>query len=114
MLIGLDVRKQEGPQLVFALFLEEIASHGWLRNNRQCLDPVQEAEYRAMAITTAELTWFQCLLVDLYVSSSQNFVLYCDNISAFHLTVNPVFHAGTKHIEIDYGGSSCIFFRSVT
>lgn len=61
-----------------------------------------EAEYRAMAATATELTWLQYLLADLHVSSSQIPVLYCENISALHLTVNPVFHARKKHIEIDY------------
>lgn len=29
-------------------------------------------------------------------------VIYCDNTSAIALAKNPVFHARTKHIEIDY------------
>ena len=28
--------------------------------------------------------------------------MYCDNLSAMALANNPVFHAHTKHIEIDY------------
>ena len=29
-------------------------------------------------------------------------LLYYDNLSAFHMTINPVFHAHSKHIELDY------------
>ncbi len=29
-------------------------------------------------------------------------VIYCDNISSILLVNNPVYHARTKHIEVDY------------
>ncbi|XP_050231789.2 uncharacterized mitochondrial protein AtMg00810-like [Mercurialis annua] len=61
-----------------------------------------EAEYRAMAHTAAEVTWLTFILKDLGVSLSQTPVLYCDNLSALHMTINPVFHARSKHIELDY------------
>jgi hypothetical protein len=60
-----------------------------------------EAEYRSMSTTTAELTWILYLLRDIGINLSTPPVLFCDNTSALHLTVNPVFHARTKHIELD-------------
>jgi len=38
----------------------------------------------------------------LGVSSSKALILSCDNIGATYLIANPVFHARTKHIEVDY------------
>lgn len=61
-----------------------------------------EAEYRALAQTTAELMWLQQLLKDLCVSLDGVPVIFCDNLSAIALASNPIFHARTKHIEVDY------------
>lgn len=61
-----------------------------------------KAEYRALASATVELTWISYLLHDLGISLAQTHRLFCDNISALHMTKNPVFHACTKHIELDY------------
>jgi histone deacetylase 1/2 len=61
-----------------------------------------EAEYKAVANATAELIWVQALLRELRVSQRQSPVLWCDNIGATYLSSNPVFHARTKHIEVDY------------
>ena len=60
-----------------------------------------EAEYRALANAAIELAWLQSLLQELQVYLPNPPTLWCDNISATYLTVNPVFHAQTKHIEID-------------
>lgn len=51
-----------------------------------------ESEYTALAHTTSEIVWIQ---------SSLKPILWCDNLSANALAANPVFHARTKHIEID-------------
>uniref|UniRef100_A0A2N9GB17 Reverse transcriptase Ty1/copia-type domain-containing protein n=1 Tax=Fagus sylvatica TaxID=28930 RepID=A0A2N9GB17_FAGSY len=61
-----------------------------------------EAEYRALACTVAEVTWLCSLLHELQVSTRDPCLLYCDNVSATCIAANPVFHARTKHIEIDY------------
>jgi histone deacetylase 1/2 len=46
--------------------------------------------------------WIQTLLDELGVSQSKVVTLWCDNIGATYLSANPVFHARTKHIEVDY------------
>jgi hypothetical protein len=61
-----------------------------------------EAEYRSLAITTAELFWLRMLFKDLGVSLPTAPVLWCDNISALALASNPIFHTRTKHIKVDY------------
>jgi hypothetical protein len=55
-----------------------------------------------MANATAEIIWVQSLLRELGIRSPSAARLWCDNIGATYLTANPVFHARTKHIEIDY------------
>jgi hypothetical protein len=61
-----------------------------------------EAEYKAVANATAEIMWIQTLLKEIGVHSPLAARLWCDNMGAKYLSSNPVFHARTKHIEVDY------------
>jgi hypothetical protein len=61
-----------------------------------------EAEYKALANGAAEAIWVESLLKELGVSRQRAAILWCDNLGATYLTANPVFHARTKHIEIDF------------
>jgi Reverse transcriptase (RNA-dependent DNA polymerase)/gag-polypeptide of LTR copia-type/GAG-pre-integrase domain len=61
-----------------------------------------EAEYRALALAAAELIWLQYLLTELHIDIFLPPILWCDNIGATFLASNPMFHARTKHVEIDY------------
>lgn len=61
-----------------------------------------ELEYRALADATAKIIWLRSLLVELGVNLYQPPTLWCDNLGVTYLTVNPLFHACTKHIEIDF------------
>jgi hypothetical protein len=61
-----------------------------------------KAEYKALADGIAEILWIRALLSDLYFSSDPMTILWCDNLGATYLSVNLIFHARTKHVEIDY------------
>lgn len=59
-------------------------------------------EYRGLANAATELTWVESLLHELQIPFSPPPLLFCDNISACYLIVNPILHSWTKHVEIDY------------
>ena len=61
-----------------------------------------EAEYKALADGIAEVIWLQYLLIDLQIPSISAPIIWCDNLGATYLSANPVFHAHTKHVEVDY------------
>jgi histone deacetylase 1/2 len=61
-----------------------------------------EAEYKALANATAEMIWVEALLRELGVRLREKPCLWCDNLGATYLSANPIFHARTKHIEIDF------------
>jgi histone deacetylase 1/2 len=55
-----------------------------------------------LANATAEMMWIQKMLTELRVPHVRVAWLWCDNLGATYLSANPVFHARTKHIEIDF------------
>jgi hypothetical protein len=61
-----------------------------------------KSEYRVLAIASAELCWIHKLLKDLGIYLSHTPILWCDNVSTLVIASNPVFHARTKHIEVDF------------
>ncbi|XP_040986320.1 uncharacterized mitochondrial protein AtMg00810-like [Juglans microcarpa x Juglans regia] len=60
-----------------------------------------EAKYHCLALVTVEVYWLRMLLCELKVSLESAPVVWCDNISVLALTSNPIFHARSKHIEVD-------------
>lgn len=72
------------------------------RKQRTVARSSTEAEYKALADAAAELKWVVSLLHELSFPSLQIPLLWCDNNGAKYLATNPVFHARTKHIEIDF------------
>jgi len=44
--------------------------------------------------------WIQYLLSDLQITPSVP-MIWCDNLGATYLSAKPIFHARTKHDEVD-------------
>ncbi|PKU65368.1 Retrovirus-related Pol polyprotein from transposon TNT 1-94 [Dendrobium catenatum] len=61
-----------------------------------------EAEYRSLSAAASEVVWLRRLATELHIPQKSPTVIHCDNTSAIAIAKNPVFHARTKHIEIDY------------
>jgi histone deacetylase 1/2 len=60
------------------------------------------ARKQATVSRSTELIWVEALLRELGVKLKKKPCLWCDNLGATFLSANPVFHARTKHIEIDF------------
>lgn len=59
-------------------------------------------QQEALANAAAELQWLCKLCNDLGSPPTQKQIIWCDNIGAAYFSANPLFHARTKHIEIDF------------
>lgn len=64
-----------------------------------------KVEYKALSIAISKVYWLIMLLQDLQIHLFAP-TLYSDNISVISLASNSIYHAHSKHIEID-----CHFIR---
>ena len=60
-----------------------------------------EAEFRAVAQGMCEALWIKKLLEELKIFVQLPMRQYCDNKAAISISLNPVQHDRTKHVEID-------------
>jgi hypothetical protein len=57
-------------------------------------------EYMAASQAACEAFWMRKILVGLFGSHLDPTVIYCDNHSCIKLSINPMFHDRSKHIDI--------------
>ncbi|KAK1643279.1 hypothetical protein QYE76_061084 [Lolium multiflorum] len=74
---------------------------GMIMDSSRTAQSSAEVEYRVVAHVVAESCWIHNLLQELHRPIVRLIVVYCDNVFAVYLSVNPVQHLQTKHIEID-------------
>ncbi|KAL9388098.1 hypothetical protein Peur_021222 [Populus x canadensis] len=60
-----------------------------------------EFEYRALALTAAEIKWLLNILQDLHLQPLDKPTLLCDNASVIFMAHNPVAQKRSRHINID-------------
>jgi hypothetical protein len=61
-----------------------------------------KVEYSSLTITTSELYWLRMLFQELQVPFPVPPQIWCNNMGAIVLASNPIYHARTKHVEVDY------------
>ena len=74
-----------------------------------------ESEYRGVTNRVAKIAWTESLLRELSITPTRPPLILYDNINATYLATNPILHARTKHVEIDYHFvRECVLQRSLS
>ncbi|TQE11048.1 hypothetical protein C1H46_003308 [Malus baccata] len=85
------------------VFLCDSTSVSWCNKKQDSVSlSTTEAEYKAASLAAQECVWLRRLIKDVYQPCGKSTTLFCDNQSAIKLASNPIFHARTKHIEIEH------------
>jgi len=58
-----------------------------------------EAEYIAVGSSCSQLVWMKQMLKKYNVEQNV-LTLFCENLSAINISINPIQHSRTKHIDI--------------
>ncbi|KAE8690306.1 hypothetical protein F3Y22_tig00110896pilonHSYRG00049 [Hibiscus syriacus] len=92
-----DRRSVSGYGVFIGKFLVAWSS----KKQRSVSRNTMEAEYKSVVDTAVEVTWISTLLNDLGIQQQGKSVIWCDNTSAVAMSANPIYHAQSKHVELD-------------
>jgi hypothetical protein len=84
------------------LSIRYIVVSWYRRKQRSMVLNSAEVEYMAASQAAREAIWMRKILVGLFGSHLDSTVIHCDNQSCIKLSINPVFHDRSKHIDIRY------------
>ncbi|XP_039050915.1 ethylene-responsive transcription factor ERF015-like [Hibiscus syriacus] len=60
-----------------------------------------EAEYRSLGDASSDATWVTTLLDSIGIKLQGTPIIWSDNSNDISMSVNPIYHAKTKHVELD-------------
>lgn len=76
---------------------------GCLVNKRKVISHSStESKYQALALVTVKILLLWSLLGELGIIRDFMPIVFCDNVNDQHLARNPIMHAPTKHITVDF------------
>lgn len=86
----------------------------WCSKKQKCVaQSSAEAEYVVAYTAAQEAIWLRKLLIGLFGESLNSTTIFCDNQSCIKISINPVFHDKSKHIEIKFHYLRDMVFRKI-